>query len=91
MLTVISMFSPCTQWVFGPLSPVTGDTVNVPGISWTRETAKKLAWKILNVLPVPRSVYGGYFVHVLAVYLQCTSPVHHPLPPVGGMAAKSGG
>ena len=23
MLTVISMFSPCTQWVFGPLSPVT--------------------------------------------------------------------
>ena len=25
MLTVISMFSPCTQWVFGPLSPVTPD------------------------------------------------------------------
>ena len=25
MLTVISMFSPCTQWVFGPLSPVTGE------------------------------------------------------------------
>ena len=24
MLTVISMFSPCTQWVFGPLSPVRG-------------------------------------------------------------------
>ena len=22
MLTVLSMFSPCTQWVFGPLSPV---------------------------------------------------------------------
>ena len=22
MLTVISMFSPCAQWVFGPLSPV---------------------------------------------------------------------
>jgi len=41
-----------------------------------------LAWKIMNVLSVPRSVYGGYFVHVLAVYLQCTSPVHHPLPPV---------
>ena len=36
----------------------------------------------MNVLPVPRSVYGRYFVHVLAVYLQCTSPVHHPLPPV---------
>jgi len=24
MLTVPSMFSPCTQWVFGPLSPVSG-------------------------------------------------------------------
>jgi len=36
----------------------------------------------MNVLPVPRLVYCGYFVHVLAVYLQCTSPVHHPLPPV---------
>ena len=24
MLTVISMFSPCAQWVFGPLSPVCG-------------------------------------------------------------------
>ena len=24
MLTVLSMFSPCTQWVFGPLSPVSG-------------------------------------------------------------------
>jgi len=24
MLTVLSMFSPCTQWVFGPLSPVRG-------------------------------------------------------------------
>ena len=24
MLTAISMFSPCTQWVFGPLSPVSG-------------------------------------------------------------------
>ena len=27
MLTVISMFSPCTQWVFGPLSPVSSDYV----------------------------------------------------------------
>jgi len=36
----------------------------------------------MNVLPVPRLVYGGYFVHVPTVYLQCTSPVHHPLPPV---------
>ena len=32
MLTVISMFSPCTQWVFGPLSPVIikiGRTINI--------------------------------------------------------------
>ena len=26
MLTVISMFSPYTQWVFGPLSPVNGES-----------------------------------------------------------------
>ena len=31
MLTVISMFSPCTQWVFGPLSPVSPDAVLVSG------------------------------------------------------------
>jgi len=36
----------------------------------------------MDVLPVSRLVYGGYFVHVLVVYLQCTSLVHHPLPPV---------
>jgi len=36
----------------------------------------------MDVLPVPRLVYDGYFDHVPAVYLQCTSPVHHPLPPV---------
>jgi len=29
-----------------------------------------------------RLVYDRYFVHFLAVYLQCTCPVHHPLPPV---------
>jgi len=32
MLTVLSMFSPCTQWVFGPLSPVTGNRA----IPWVR-------------------------------------------------------
>ena len=37
MLTVISMFSPCTQWVFGALSPV----------STTRPTGP------LHPLPVP--------------------------------------
>jgi len=30
MLTALSMFSPCTQWVFGPLSPVSvGKMVNI--------------------------------------------------------------
>ena len=29
MLTGISMFSPCTQWVFGPLSPVTIITIRL--------------------------------------------------------------
>ena len=42
----------------------------------------------MNVPPVPRPVYSGYFVHVLAVYLQCTSLVHHPLPPVSIDAAR---
>ena len=36
MLTVISMFSPCTQWVFGPLSPVSGDTSST-GTQVTRD------------------------------------------------------
>ena len=30
MLTVLSMFSPCTQWVFGPLSPVTTALLATP-------------------------------------------------------------
>src|ERR1700742_2081699 len=63
-------------------SHITGDTVNVPSISWTRETVKKLAWNILNVFTVLRLVYSGYIGHVHAVYLQCTSLVHYPLPPV---------
>ena len=29
-----------------------------------------------------RWVLTGYFVHFLAIYLQCSSPGHHPLPPV---------
>ena len=33
-------------------------------------------------LQCTRQVYGGYIVHFLAMYLQCTGPVHHPLPPV---------
>jgi len=34
MLTAISMFSPCTQWVFGPLSPV---SATAPGRGrWSR-------------------------------------------------------
>ena len=27
-------------------------------------------------------VWGGFFIHFLAMYLQCPSPVHHPLSPV---------
>ena len=29
-------------------------------------------------------VFGGYFIHFLAMYLQCTCWVHRPLPPVWG-------
>ena len=70
------------DYIIGTLQSHHWDTVNVQSISCTRKTAKKLAWKIMDVPPVPRPVYSGYFVHVLAMYLQCTSPVHHPLPPV---------
>ena len=45
-----------------------------------QENCREIGLEIMNVLPVPRSVYGGYFVHILAVYLQCISPVHHPMP-----------
>jgi len=27
-------------------------------------------------------VFGGYFIHFLVMYLQCTCWVHWPLPPV---------
>ena len=30
-------------------------------------------------------VLAGYFVHFLVMYLQCSSPGHHPLPPVMGI------
>ena len=33
MLTVISMFSPCAQWLFGPLSPVFSDLYQADFIS----------------------------------------------------------
>jgi len=29
-------------------------------------------------------VFGGHFIHFLAMYLQCTCWVHRPLPPVIG-------
>ena len=29
-----------------------------------------------------KQVNAGYIVHFLAMYLQCTGSVHHPLPPV---------
>ena len=32
-------------------------------------------------------VLAGYFVHFLAMYLQCSSPGHHPLPPVRAYVA----
>jgi len=33
-------------------------------------------------LQCTRWVFGGYFIHFLAMYLQCTCWVHRPLPPV---------
>ena len=39
MLTAISMFSPCTQWVFGPLSPV-----NISLVRGHRSRIKSHGW-----------------------------------------------
>jgi len=33
-------------------------------------------------LQCTRWVFGGYFIHFLVIYLQCTCWVHWPLPPV---------
>ena len=45
----------------------------------TRKTAKKLAWKIMNVIPVPRPVYGWVLCpcpcSVFAVYQPGTPPL----------------
>ena len=41
MLTAISMFSPCIQWVFGPLSPVLINKVVVILLLATKSESKK--------------------------------------------------
>jgi hypothetical protein len=33
-------------------------------------------------LEYSRWLFGEFFVHFLAMYLQCTGSGHHPLPPV---------
>ena len=52
--------------------------MNVLSISWTRKTAKKLAWKILNVLSVFQAgiwqVLCPFPCSVFAVYLPGTPP-----------------
>jgi len=52
--------------------------VNVLSISWTRKTAKKLAWKILNVLSVFQAgiwqILYPFPCSVFAVYLPGTPP-----------------
>ena len=70
---------------------MTWNTVNVLGISCAGNTAMKLAWEILNVLQCTRWVFGGYFIHFLVMYLQCTCQVHQPLPPVRSDSKSVGG
>ena len=59
MLTAISMFSPCTQWVFGPLSPV-----SVPGPSSVSVVTQTVVWtyadasvEAINVRCMPRAEF----------------------------------
>jgi len=66
MLTAISMFSPCTQWVFGPLSPVTANN-EAKRLKFRFEHGGKKHWSNMTTMK-------DYVTHVLAVYFntQCT-------------------
>jgi len=49
MLTVLSMFLPCTQWVFGPLSPVSPKKISTPTVKVETSEA------VLTESPLPLS------------------------------------
>ena len=44
------MFSPCTQWVFGPLSPVTAENNNIQNVPYKMVTFGANSGYIVNVL-----------------------------------------
>jgi len=50
----------------------------------TEFTEDSLCWEHCNEVDLKKNkcvcnVLGGYFVHFLVMYLQCTCQVHHPL------------
>ena len=68
MLTVISMFLPCTQWVFGPLSPVSSVEAVVAGnelllnveLARVRDLQGAFAPIVVEGRLTPESVEGGH-------------------------------
>ena len=73
MLTVISMFSPCTQWVFGPLSPVSALSVS-PSSSFPPSISLFSFPSALSLPPVPLSVCNSTPVSCLiSIFPPCAS------------------
>ena len=88
MLTVISMFSPCTQWVFGPLSPVSRTsaprTSATPSQNQSRRTRRaqatkrflaQVARRLHSVFSCPDSVMF-YFV-LFSMPVSCPQRLFH--------------
>ena len=76
MLTAISIFSPCTQWVFGPLSPVTPDLL--PGLTYVDD----------NVTPSGKIVEKDSKVVDSGKRYPVPDPVD-PIDPITSHAAQS--
>ena len=72
MLTVISMFSPCTQWVFGPLSPVSVLESHIVHLCLNIITEPlKLAAQAGRMMSDPRG-YSRFCFTALASYIAYT-------------------
>ena len=74
MLTVISMFSPCTQWVFGPLSPVSSclHTASQETQKWTRKRFQQLKARFVMIGWTP-SLFAEYRLRSFEMMLRCES------------------
>ena len=72
MLTVLSMFLPCTQWVFGPLSPVSSPRYAQIWSDLNITNSKDITLAKANSLGARGGVLGQYTVNTLQGYGQST-------------------